>query len=453
MKISKIFIVTTMLLAVNAAWGDSRSNGADVSDASDGSRQWTLKDCIDYAMENNITIKTGKLSVLSAKEDVNAASGQLFPSLSFSTTHQVGYNPFQDSKEGSDKVSYSGDYGLNANWTVWDGNKIRNNVKLQKLANQQAELSVDEQANSIQEQIVQLYVQILYVSEAVKVDEEILEISKQNTSRGEEMYNVGSISKADLSELQAQLASDEYNLVNIKGTLEDYKLQMKYLLRLDYDYDFDIALPAASDEQALSAIPSVESVIEPALDNRPEIKNAMLNIESSSLDLSIAKSGYGPTIGLTGGVGTNTMTGMGYSWSSQMKKNLSGSLGATLSIPIFDNRSTKTTVNKAKIELEQAKLNAADAQSSLALTIEGFWINATTNQERFKSAQVSVMSASDSYELLCEQFRLGLKNIVELTTGKSVLLNAQQSRLESKYMTILYMQLLEFYKGEEMNII
>ncbi len=413
---------------------------------------WTLKECIDYALDNNITIKTGKLSALSAKEDLEEAQNRLFPTLSFSTTHQGGYNPFGDSKQGSDKLSYSGDYGFNAGWTVWDGNKIRNNIKLQKISGEQIDLNVEEQANSIQEQIVQLYVQILYVTEAVEVNSQILDISKQNASRGQEMYKVGLLSKADLSQLEAQAAQDEYNLVNIKGTLEDYKLQMKYLLRLDYDFEFNVVVPETSNEQALGLIPSVESVLSLALENRPEIRNAQLNIDSNNLDIDIAKAGAGPSVSLSGSIGTNTMTGMGNSWANQVKNNFNGVIGATLSIPIFDNRSTKTAVNKAKIELLQSKLNLEDTKSSLALTIEGFWINATSNQQRFISAQASVKSAEDSYELLCEQFRLGLKNIVELTSGKSTLLEAQQNRLESKYTTILYIQLLEFYKGNEMDI-
>lgn len=267
------------------------------------------------------------------------------------------------------------------------------------------------------------------------------------------MYEVGSLSKADLAQLEAQVATDEYNLVNIKGELEDYKLQMKNLLRLDYDYVFDIALPASTDEQALSAIPSAKDVLSNALSLRPEIQNAMLGMESSNLNIEIAKAGYKPTVSLSGGIGTNTLTGTGQNCGNQMKSNLSGSVGVTLSIPIFDNRSAKTAVNKAKMSLQQSELEMADAKSNLELTIQGFWINATTNQQRFKSAQVSVSSAEESYGLLSEQFRLGLKNIVELTNAKTVLLNAQQSRLESKYMTILYMQLLNFYKGEEMNLI
>lgn len=437
----KIFTLGTLLLVANVMFAET-------------AKEWTLKDCIDYAVEHNISVKTGRLSVQSSNEDIKEARARLFPSLSFSTTHQGGYRPFADKSTGyEDKGSYSGDYGLNASWTVWDGNANRNTLKQQKIIGQQQELNLDENINSIQEQILQLYVQILYVAEAVNVNAQILDISKQNADRGTEMYKVGSLSKADLSQLEAQVATDEYNLVNMKGQLEDYKQQLKYLLRLDYDADFDIAVPSSTDDQALALVPTSQAVLADALAKRPEIKNALLDVERTELGIDIAKAGYMPTVSLTGGIGTNTATGMNMAWGNQMKGNLNGSIGITLSVPIFDNRAAKTSVNKAQIEMQQSKAEVVDAKSNLALTIQGYWISATTNQQRFRSAIVSVSSAQDSYDLLSEQFRLGLKNIVELTSAKTTLLNAQQSRLESKYMAILYLQLLNFYKGEELNMI
>lgn len=185
----------------------------------------------------------------------------------------------------------------------------------------------------------------------------------------------------------------------------------------------------------------------------------MLGIEHGNVGIDIAKAGRMPTISLTGGIGTSTISGthtqMGVSstWGNQMKSNINGSIGVTLSVPIFDNRAAKTAITKAEISLQQSKAEADDAKSNLALTVQGFWINATTNQQRFRAAVASVASAQDSYDLLSEQFRLGLKNIVELTNAKTTLLNAQQNRLESKYMAILYLQLLYFYKGEEMKMI
>ena len=413
--------------------------------------RWTLGECIDYAMKHNADVQTGKLSVTAAGEDVKESRARLFPSLSFSTTHQGGYDPFADSSDG-DKGRYSGDYGLNASWTVWNGNADRNRLKQQKIVQRQEELTLLQTANSLQEQILRLYVQLLYVEEAVKVNAQILDISRQNADRGAEMYKVGSLSKADLSQLDAQVATDEYNLVNMKGQFEDYKQQLKYLLRLDYDADFDIAVPSSTDGQALAEVPSASTFIEKALAFRPEIRNAMLGINRSDVSLDIAKAGRMPTIGITGGIGTSTVTGAGQAWAGQMKGNLGATIGVTVSVPVFDCRETKTSVNKAKLDLQQSRIEAEDAKSNLALTIQGFRISATTNQERFRAAAASVESAQDSYDLLSEQFRLGLKNIVELTNAKTALLEAQQNRLESKYTAILYLQLLNFYGGEGLNL-
>lgn len=205
---------------------------------------WTLQQCIDHALQHNITLNTGRLSVLSAQEDTRESQAALLPSLSLSTTHQLGYQPFMDNGSSADKASYSGDYGLNANWTVWDGKRRRHNITQSERIDRQAQLTVEENGNNIQEQIVQLFVQILYVNESVNVHQEILDISRQNVLRGTEMYRVGKLSKADLSQLEAQAATDEYNLVNAKGTLDEYKLQMKELLRLDYATDFDVAVPS-----------------------------------------------------------------------------------------------------------------------------------------------------------------------------------------------------------------
>ena len=350
------------------------------------------------------------------------------------------------------KTYYNGTYGLNASWTVWNGNQNRNQVKLNKVSEEQADLSIAETANSIQEKIAQLYVQILYMDEAIRVNKESLETSKKNEERGKQILEVGKMSKADLAQLTAQRTADEYNIVEAESNLANYKLQLKQLLELTGDESFDIEIPATTDEQALAPIPSLGSVYEKALTIRPEIQNSRLDLQSSELQMKIAKAGHLPTLSMTGGVGTNTGSMSGTGWGSQMKTNLDASLGASLSIPIFDNRKTRTAINKAQIQREQALLDIQNQEKQLYSTIEGYWLDANTNQQKFKSSCVTVESEQASYDLLSEQFNLGLKNIVELMTGKDMLLSAQQNKLQSKYMTILNQQLLKFYQGEGMGI-
>ena len=424
--------------------------------------KWTLRECIDYAMQNSITLKQAHLTKQTATETRKQSQAALFPSLSASSNQSFGYRPWQSSgmatvsngtvNSSVTKTYYNGTYGINASWTLWNGNQNHNQVKANKLSEEQAELKIEQSANSIQEQIAQLYVQILYMNEAIGVNRESLDASKKNEERGQEMVNVGKMSKADLAQLSAQRAMEEYNLVEAESNLAKYKLQLKQLLEITGEQTFDVAMPTASDQQALASIPSVMNVYEQALTLRPEIKNTELALQASDVQLKIARAGYLPTLSMTGGVGTSTSSNNSNKWGEQMKTNFDASAGIGISIPIFDQRKARTAVNKAKIQHEQALLDQQDQQKKLYSTIEGFWLDAQTNQEKFRAASATVESEQQSYDLLQEQFNLGLKNVIQLMTGKVSLLQAQQSKLQSKYMTILKQQLLKFYQGETMNI-
>lgn len=424
-------------------------------------KQWTLEDCIDYAMANNITLQKSRLQKESATEDLKGAKAALLPTLSASTNQSLGYQPWKDTgmsyvSNGTvntkvDKTSYNGSYSLSGQWTVWNGNRNINTVRLDQLSEEQAELSTQETANSIQERIAQIYAQILYLAENVKVNEQMLETSLKNEERGQEMVNVGKMSKADLAQLSAQRANDEYAIVEAKSQLMNYKLQLKQLLEITDEEQFDVVIPDISDEQIMQEIPSMQTVYEQALMSRPEIERSQLAIKSSDVSLSIAKAGWMPSISLTGGVTTSTNSLSGSGWGDQMKSNVNSQVGVGVSVPIYDGRSTKTSVNKAKIQQLQAQLDLQDQQKTLYSDIQQFWLNAWTNQQKYKAASSSVESARQSYDLLSEQFRLGLKNIVELMTGKDNLLSAQQNQLQSKYLTLYNQQMLSFYQGGEIK--
>ena len=423
-------------------------------------KTWTLQECIEYAMQHNITLQRAKLQQQSAKEDVSQSKAALLPSLNASTSHNLGYRPWQSSgittvTNGTvntkvDKTSYNGSYGLNASWTVWNGNRNRNQVKLNKLSEEQAELQIQETANSIQEKIAQLYVQILYLEEAVKVNEESLKTSKMNEDRGREMVEVGKMSKADLAQLTAQRSTDEYNIVSAQTQVRNYKLQLKQLLEITGEEEFDIATPAiiqTTDELALEEVPSLASVYEQALATRPEIQSAEMAVKSSDVSIDIAKAGRMPTVSLQASASASTNSLANNGWGDQMKSNFNSGAGVSVSVPIFDQRQTRTNVNKARIQRESNLLALQDQQKQLYQTIENYWLDATNNQQKFRAAKVTVESEQQSYDLLQEKFNVGLTNIVELMTGKDRLLVAAQNCLQSKYVTILNLQMLKFYAG------
>ena len=419
-------------------------------------KQWSLRDCIDYALANNIKLQKAKIQEYSALEDVKQSQSALLPSLNLSTSQNVSYTPWPQQGRATvadgyvqssvDKVYYNGSYSLSGNWTVWNGNKNRNNVKLNKVAAEQARLDSATTANSVLEQIAQLYVQILYSNEAIAVTKESLKTSQTNEQRGKTMVEVGKMSRADLAQLTAQRAQDEYAIVEAESNLRNYKRQLKELLQITSDEEFDVAVPSTTDDMALEAVPALNDVYAASLEQRPEIKNAKLGIESSDLGIKVAKAGRMPTVSLNAGVTSSTSSMSDNTWGTQMKNNFSLGGGVTVSIPLFDNRQTKTAVNKAKLQKQSYLLDLQDKQTTLYSTIENYWLQAVTNQNKFKAARISTESAQASYELLSEQFKQGLKNTVELMTGKTNLLQAQQNELQSKYLAILNLNMLEFYQ-------
>ena len=422
-------------------------------------KKWSLDDCIEYALTHNISLKKKNVARQQAEEDWKQSKADLLPSLSASTSQSMGYRPWVNSgvstvangtvTSSMKKSYYNGSYGINASWTLWNGNQNTNTVHLNKLNAQTAELDSAVTANSIQEQILKLYLQILYLNDAVAVNQNNLATSRKNEERGQELVNVGKMSKADLAQLSAQTAQDEYNVVNAQSILANYKLQLKQLLELTGDMDFDIAVPEHLEQEAMKEIPSLQSTYEAALTSRPEIEQQRLAAKSSALNLSIAKAGYLPTVSLSGSLGTSSSSMSDKTWGQQMKTNFDAMAGVSFSVPLYDRRKTKTAVNKARLQIIDSELSMQEQEKQLYSTIEGYWLDALTNQQKYKAASASVSSEEANCELLSEQFRLGLKNIIELMNGKDKLLEAQQNMLQSKYLTIMNIKLLEFYGKQE----
>ena len=450
--------------------------------------QWDLQSCIDYALQQNITIRKNRVNAESTQIDVKTAKAALFPSLSFSTSQNMVNRPYQESSrtisgseviETTSKTSYNGNYGLNASWTIYNGSKRLNTIKQEKLNNQAANLDVETSENSIQESIAQIYIQILYAAESVKVNENTLQVSIAQRDRGQELLNAGSIAKSDLAQLEAQVSTDRYQLVTAQATLQDYKLQLKQLLELDGENEMNVYLPALSDENVLLPLPTKKDVYMSALTLRPEIEASKLSVEASELgidiakagylptislsagigtnhtsgsDFNIAKAGYLPTISLSAGIGTNHTSGSDFTFGEQVKNGWNNSIGVSVSVPIFNNRQTKSAVQKAKLQRETSLLSLLDEQKTLYKTIEGLWLDANSAQQRYAAANEKLRSTQISYDLISEQFNLGMKNTVELLTEKNNLLQAQQEQLQAKYMAILNTQLLKFYQGDKLAL-
>ena len=423
--------------------------------------QWSLQQCLDYAMANNIELKQGELSIEESEASLSQGKGNLFPSLSFSTNHSLNWRPWSQSTvnlsggtltQTQSDVSYNGSYSLSAQWTIWDGGKKYKNVDVYELNTEQSRLQQVQTANSIEEQIMQYYVQILYQTEAVVVADSTLSTAILQRDRARAMVEAGKMAKVELAQLEAQVAQDEYSLVSNQTALANYKLQLKQILELPAGQDFDVATPDVADDKVLEPIPDKDEIYQQALASRPEVKLSQLSIQQADLQEDLARRGFYPTLSMSAGVQTSHSSMSDDGVGAQLKKNVNNSLGLSLSIPILDGRSNRTNKAKAKIQKQESELSLLNSQKDVYKQVESYWLNATSAQRQYIAAKANVQSSADSYDLVSEQFRLGLKNIAELTTGKNNLMQAQQQLLQCKYTALMDIAMLRFYAGQGLNL-
>lgn len=419
--------------------------GWQLAAAQDSLKVWTLGECLDYALENNIQLRQSRNDYLSGIEDTGEAKAALFPSLTASVTQGFTNYP---SSNATDRNSYTGTYGLNAGMTLYEGGKLRTAVKRQQVQNRIDALSVEESANDIRIAIVQAYMQCLYAAEAVTVNRSTADASKVRRDRAEAMWQAGSISKVDFAQLESQYASDEYQVVVASASLDNYKLQLKQLLELDITEEMNLAAPAIQESEVLSALPAKAEIYATALDAMPEIKRGELAVESAELGIRQARAGFFPSVSLSAGIGTGHMSGGSFESGSQVWNRFNENVGLSVSIPIFSNRKNRTAVNKARIAVSNSLLERQSLEKELLREVESAYLDAVSAQSQYVAACEKQRYAQQSCDLTDEQFRVGMKNIVELITAQNELTAARQEVLQAKYMALLNIELLDIYQGK-----
>lgn len=418
--------------------------------AQEESQKWTLRSCLDYAIENNIQLKKSRVNELSGLEDTERAKAQLFPSLSASVTQGYVNYPSSDVDKNN---SYSGNYSINANWTVFDGGQRNKAIKQQKLQNEMDKLSTEQGEDDIQIAIVQTYMQVLYAMESVRINENTVETSKAQRDRAKELYKAGSISLVDFSQLESQYSTDKHQLVVAQTSLDNYKLQLKQLLELDITQDIELSLSDIEEIWVLAPLPDKQVIYTTSLAVMPQIKSSELSLENAELEKQKAKASYWPTVSMNAGVGTGHLSGTNYSFGNKIWNNFNESFSITIKIPIFTNRENKTAYNKAKLAITTSQLELINSQKELLKTVEGIYLDATSAQSQYLSAKERLSYVQQSFKLTEEQFFLGMKNTLEMLTEKNNLLSAQQEVLQSKYMAIMSIQLLNIYQKKPVDLL
>lgn len=449
-KIYKVFVVAALVcIAAGIPFKAecAQKSAVKSNDTLTVQKVWTLKQCTDYAMENNITLQQSKIDADNAAIDVKTAKAAKYPSVSASIGQNYSGNYFNNG--ASEKNTYSGSYGVSAKWTLYNGGYLNNVVKEKGITKQIQDLTYTKNRLDLKVAVAQYYVQVLYDMENIKIRQESLASSKAQWDRGKEFLKAGNMSKADCAKLEAQYNADNYQLVTAQSTYDSDMVNLKNALKLERE-EMGVVTPEISEDKVLETIPDRGSVFAKAMNLRPEIEISQLYIKNGELEL--ANATYSPTISLNASSGTNNISGTGTNYGKQLKTNWTNTIGVTLTIPIYSNRSYKSDVEKAKNNISYYKLAAEQTENDMYKTIDNLYLNAKNTQQEYISAKEAYRSAKESYDLVCEQFNLGMKNIVELEQEKSTYLAAEQQVAQTKYMALYNLQVLKFYTGEEIDI-
>ncbi|WP_292010467.1 TolC family protein [Chryseobacterium sp.] len=412
---------------------------------------WTLQDCLDYAVTNNITVKKTVLDKNSAELNYQQQKNNKLPSLSTSAslglTNGSSIDPI--TSDFVNETIFSNSYGVSSSVVLYQGNKLNLQIEKNKMLVDQSSLYQKQAENSIVLSVLESYLQALYYYEGIKIAEFTVNSSTEELKLTQIKYKNGAIAKLELADVETQHAQNQYNVVNSQNLYNQQVLKLKQLLELDPAVNFQIEKITLND--ALDIIPDKQEVYAAAAESLPDVKLYDMQNTILNKDLEIAKAGYLPSVSLNAGLNTGYSSTRDFGFWEQMKSNFNKSVGLSVTIPIFSKKQNDTNVKLAQIDIEQNKLDKTSAEKTLYSSIETAWQNAIANQAQQEASKVARDNAKLAYELANKKFEFGGLTTTELAVSRNTYLSNEQTYLQSKYMAVLYNQLLNFYQGKTLT--
>jgi len=438
------------------------------------SKQWSLEDCIQYAIDHNITIKqlviqtkvaevnlnTSKMSRL---PDLNAGGGETW---SFGRV-QLQNGTYQDKTQSMKTLSQSTtNLSVSSSIPLFTGFRIPNEIARDKLDLETSLQNLEKAKDDMALNVASLFLQVLFNKELLKINQEQLALSQAQIERTHTLVDAGKAPLSQLYDIQAQAANDKVSVVQAQTNLRTAMLDLTQSLELQQSEDFDIVAPAVDDgitEYAGSVQPP-RTVFDNAVRIKPAIKAQELQVQSAEKTLAIAKSGYYPTLSLSMGIGTSYyyLYGKNYttdpisdkpvlltneSFSSQINNKKNEYIGLSLSIPIFNRFSVRNQVKNARFNIENQQLILENTKKSLYKEIETAYLNAISSQEKYKAAQEAIKSTSESFNYAKERYETGKSTVFEFNDARSKYIQSQSQEIQAKYDFIFRTKILDFYNG------
>ncbi len=417
-------------------------------------KQWTLKECVDYALKNNITIKQNELNVNLAEKDVAIAKGNFLPDLNGGANGSFTSGLSQD-RSGvlKNTQNFNSSFNLSSGTTVFNGFRNLNTYKQAKLGVESSKLDLEVIKNDIVLRVTNTYLNALFAKENLEVAKTQFEISNKQIERAQAQFDAGAIPKGDLLNVKSTAANDLQNVVNQENALNLALLQLAQLLQVSID-NFNVEKIEINVPSSTLYYSDSKQVLDNALQNRPEIKRAKLAIDNADFNIKLSKGAYLPTFSLSLGMGSsyfhqfNNIIFPNDNFFSQINDRMQYSVGASLNIPIFNRFQTKNRVAKSMVSRKVSEIALENEKLQLQQTIEQAYLDAKAAAKTFEAAEISLEAQKEAFKNAQVSYDYGSMTQFDFDQVRNRLVNAEGAMIRAKYDYVFKTKVLKFYFGE-----
>lgn len=420
--------------------------------ASAQQKKWSLQECVDYALENNITILQGENAILTNEQNVDAANGQFLPSVSGFVGHTVSLgNRELFPGQFVDRTDNSTNASISLSQTVFNGFRLTNLYKQSQLNLETSKLELNRIKDDISLNVVNAYLNVLFNIENLEIAQAQYDFSKKQLDQVRELVDAGVQPQANVYDAEATLSSDLQNVTVAENNYELALLSLSQLLQLPYE-GFEVEVIELDNPSSELMYKNASPIVSYALDNRYEIKVAQKNIENSALNTEVSKSGYLPTVSFNYAFGSNVfftnLIDTEDSFFNQLNNQKGHRFSLNVSVPIFSQFQNKTNVAKAKIQEENAQLNLKQAKLDVEANVQRAFADAKAALRAYEAAKSSLESQEIAFQNSQERYDIGAMNAFDLEQSRLRLVNAESSLINAKYDFIFKTKVLDFYLGK-----
>ena len=416
---------------------------------------WTLDQCIEYAIENNIQVRQSDLNAQNNDVELNKAVSNRLPGVSASASQgwSFGRSITADNTYANTNTA-STSFSIGADMTLFAGGRISGNIKMAELSLEAAKSDLERIKDDIRVQVAQAFIQIVYNRSILDVARNQVTIDSMQVERLTALAAIGKASSAEVASQNATLAQSRLSVTQAQNNLSLSILTLTQLLELPSPDGFDIVQPE-TDNLELSIPDSPEAIYAQALDIKPAVKSEEIRLEQAGKNIQVARSGYLPSLSLSAGAGTNYYSSSNLksdAFGTQIKNNFGPHIGLNLNIPIFSRNSNRNNVRSAKLGQMNQQMQLDNVKKTLYKEIQQAYYNAVASKSRYESSEIVQTSAQESFDLVQAKYEGGKASITEFNESKNRLVSAQADLLKYRYEYLFNTALLEFYRNSSFEL-